>query len=70
MSGRLLSGWVEELIAELRIGMKMGCKMNISELLSSTILPISHRGVLRVLRRLAGSHGEQGEEEVEELQSL
>jgi len=43
--------WVEELIAELRTGMRMGCK-NISELLSSTILPISHRGVLKVLRRL------------------
>lgn len=45
------SEWVEELIAELRMEMKMGCK-NIGELLSSTIFPISHRGVLRVLRRL------------------
>jgi len=31
--------------------MRMGCK-NICELLSSTVFPISHRGVLRVLRRL------------------
>lgn len=43
--------WIEEFIAELRTTMKMGCK-NISELLSSIIFPISHRGVLRVLRRL------------------
>jgi len=35
--------WVEELIAELRVKMKMGCK-NISELLSnSTVFHISHR---------------------------
>ena len=50
--------WVEEAIVELRMRMRMGCK-NIAELLSSTIFPISHGGVLRVLRRLGLMEGKE-----------